>query len=112
MAFLTYGVMALVCMGFLGVGSCRMAQRHGDNVDAKALTENSCQRDEDCQLVMQDCCGCRQGGAQIAISRLRAKEYLEEQKERCSTTMCPQVISSDQSCSKQAACIEGECVLE
>jgi hypothetical protein len=71
-----------------------------------------CQADADCTLVTDGCCGCTEGGKQRAVPVKARDGYEKKRKAICRKTMCPQLMSEDQSCvSGHAVCKEGTCGL-
>lgn len=73
---------------------------------------HSCVKNDDCVVLTKGCCGCRNGGAVMAVSRMHAQAIENEQRQECAGKVCMQVISNDASCGKEAACENGVCVLK
>lgn len=69
-----------------------------------------CQNDSDCVLVDASCCGCNEGGSRVAslVSQVR------QQKRKCDSVACIQVISTDPSCEKgkRAVCFKSKCMIQ
>jgi hypothetical protein len=71
----------------------------------------ACQKDEDCALVTDGCCGCHEGGKQRAIPVKAREAYEKKRKALCKETACPALMSEDPTCEKRAVCKEGACTL-
>lgn len=82
------------------------------SADSK-IDENvsECTSDADCTTAKADCCGCRQGGKQQAVSLQKAREIEKQFAKQCEDTMCIQMVSNHESCKKTAHCDDGECNL-
>ncbi len=96
------------------MGSCSTS-RVGEldqSANTKIEVAQACMSDQDCAVIKDGCCGCTQGGKQQVVSAAQAKVMLEALNKQCGETMCIQVISSDASCLKRAACLDGSCVLQ
>lgn len=70
-----------------------------------------CQKDADCVLVPDGCCGCHEGGKQRAIPARARAAHERKRQETCRETLCPAVMSQHASCEAQAVCKEGTCAL-
>jgi hypothetical protein len=70
-----------------------------------------CAAAADCVVVPLDCCDCANGGKQTALPKARRAAYEAARAKRCKGTMCTQMLSTDSSCGKRAACESGHCVL-
>jgi hypothetical protein len=70
-----------------------------------------CHEDTDCVLVTDGCCGCNEGGKQRAIPKKARENYEKKRQGICKKTMCPQLMSEDQSCVGRAVCKEKTCAL-
>lgn len=70
-----------------------------------------CATDADCMKFPAGCCGCTAGGKAQAIARKNEDELILQMQQKCSQQMCPQVISTDHSCSSRVACVQGQCRL-
>jgi hypothetical protein len=81
------------------------------SVDARISDFSTCSTNEDCLTIKAECCGCKQGGKQKAINKSASQAMLASMEQACTGTICMQMISTDATCSKVAACVEGECVL-
>lgn len=78
----------------------------------KEANAGECKHDGDCLLVKAGCCGCNEGGKQIALNQEMAKKQTETINSTCGDTMCPQMISKDPSCQQSAKCnAENKCDL-
>ena len=70
-----------------------------------------CQTADDCGVVPVDCCDCAQGGKQEALSKKGIAAAQSARQARCKDMMCTMALSTDPSCTRKAACVEGKCVL-
>jgi len=71
----------------------------------------ACQKDADCVAVSADCCDCANGGRLRAVLK-REEEQLTAQKHKaCKDVMCTMMASTDPTCGKRPACLEGHCAL-
>jgi hypothetical protein len=70
-----------------------------------------CADDTDCILVTDGCCGCHEGGKQRALPRKAREAYEKKRQAICKKTMCPQLMSEDQSCLGHAVCKEKVCAV-
>lgn len=106
-------LLSLIMLSFcLGNSSC--GQKNGqaaEVVDGKEMVFSSCKEDNDCTQIKADCCGCNQGGAQVAVNKSEAKSLLSDLKNKCQDTMCAQVISDHESCSQEPRCLNHQCQL-
>ncbi|MDB4962883.1 MAG: hypothetical protein JWP01_2882 [Myxococcales bacterium] len=103
-----YGLLAAVTgVLALGCGSSKAPATTGAGPgSATPLTgelPDTCTASEDCELV-QACCGCNAGGKQIAIRKDAVAAFEGSREQRCSETMCAEMISTDPSCSAEAIC--------
>jgi hypothetical protein len=88
----------------------RAARRARKPADGKPAAE--CQKNEDCVLVTDGCCGCHEGGKQRAIPGRAKAAYEKKRKSICRDTACPALMSDDPSClAGEAVCKEGTCKL-
>jgi len=71
----------------------------------------SCEIDTDCVKFQADCCGCNQGGKAKTVNKKYEAQLKNQMDNLCKDIICPQVISTDASCSKQPKCINQECAL-
>lgn len=69
----------------------------------------TCSTDEDCTVVLVDCCDCNNGGAYTAINKAYVEAY--EAEHSCDDIACSAVISDDLSCFGvvQPRCLENKC---
>ncbi len=69
-----------------------------------------CNIDEDCIKVQEGCCGCSEGGSEIAINKQFKDEYLQEIYNNYDARLCTQVISQNETCfpDSQAKCVDNE----
>jgi hypothetical protein len=95
-----------------GVAACLVAGSPAQGKDKKAAPDPAeCQSDTDCVLVTDGCCGCNEGGKQRAIPRRARDKYEKKRQSICKKTMCPQLMSEDQTCVSRAVCKEKTCAL-
>lgn len=102
------GVVLGILITFLFVS----AESSCEKSTMQAATESSCKSNEDCVLVKQDCCDCRRGGKQEALSKTKALEKIQNLSTKCDGVMCAQVMSNDPSCKQTAVCDKNQCVLQ
>jgi hypothetical protein len=95
----------------VGVGACLVAGVPAQGKAKKAADSGECQADTDCVLVTDGCCGCNEGGKQRAIPKKARENYEKKRQSICRKTMCPQLMSEDQSCVGRAVCKEKTCAL-
>ncbi len=70
-----------------------------------------CKVAADCVIEPLDCCDCANGGKQHAIAKKQAAASKAARAERCKSTVCTMMLSTDPSCGQRAACVDGACVL-
>lgn len=70
-----------------------------------------CKAAADCVLVPLDCCDCANGGKQHAIAKKHAAADKASRAERCKTTACTMMLSTDPSCGQRPDCVDGACVM-
>jgi hypothetical protein len=105
----------LIVLGFLmaAAHSCDKAASIPPAPYAKETDETSdCANDKDCTAVNLHCCGCNQGGEQVAISMVAARAWKAKKAEECKETFCAQYISNHDSCKSVPKCIQGVCKLQ
>ncbi len=91
-------------------GSSKPATGGGSAVQTKAELD-SCTKDEDCVLV-EACCGCTAGGRKTAIRADALRDYEGSRAQRCSSDVCPAVMSTHPSCDAEATCGQnGRCTV-
>src|SRR5256885_481047 len=97
----------------VGVGACLLAGNPGGGKAQarKAANTAECHEDTDCVLVTDGCCGCSTGGKQRAIPKKARDNYEKKRQSICKKTMCPQLMSEDQTCVGHAVCKEKTCAL-
>lgn len=108
---LTFASMSLLSMLLMAAHSC---EKGGGNAAVQAKesnTNSSCKSDDDCTLIKADCCGCSQGGKQIAIPRAEISARQAKLMAECKGIFCAQVMSPDPSCKLKAQCVDGRCQL-
>ena len=96
---------------FVAVGVGLVAGVPAQGKPKKAAEMAECQEDTDCVLVTDGCCGCNEGGKQRAIPKKARDGYEKKRQGICKKTMCPQLMSEDQSCEGRAVCKEKTCAL-
>lgn len=101
--------LVLVLVG-LGAALLAGAPAHSRPKKAAAVSVE-CERDADCVLVTDGCCGCNEGGKQRALPAKARDAYEKKRQSICKGGMCPQLMSEDQSCLSRAVCKEKVCVL-
>jgi hypothetical protein len=72
-------------------------------LDPNAPLPASCKVSDDCALI-QACCGCNNGGKQLALRADAVASFEASRSQRCGDQMCPQMISTDPSCDAEATC--------
>jgi hypothetical protein len=85
--------------------ACHNGPPAGGGGSGSASTEprTDCAKSEDCALV-QACCGCNEGGRQIAIRADAVAAFDASRPQRCGHQLCAMHISNDPSCSAEAIC--------
>jgi len=99
------------CIALVFIVSCVQTAK----LPAVPLVKNAapaCSLDSDCVLVKSDCCGCNQGGKQMAIHKAIAQNFLDKLTQECGDAVCVQMISKDRSCRERASCDRGACALQ
>jgi hypothetical protein len=96
---------------FMAADSCENSDDRTD-ISGKEEGVYQCSSDADCIAVSEDCCDCRHGGKQKAMSLSAAKEWNKKLIAECLDIVCIQVISSDPSCQQKPKCIAGKCKLK
>ena len=76
-------------------------------VVAPRAADAECEKDADCTVEVDGCCDCANGGKQKAVSM---KHHKAAPSEPCDSA-CTMMISTDPSCGKLAACLDGACTL-
>ncbi len=106
-------LLPFICAVLMAAHSCERGKSLPRAVNEKADEAMLvCQVDDDCVAVKDNCCGCRQGGKQIAIAKKSEEAWEDQLSKRCGDIFCAQVISNDASCSQKAHCDQGRCVLK
>jgi hypothetical protein len=95
----------------VGVGIGLFAGLPAQGKPKKAVDTAECHEDADCVLVTDGCCSCNEGGKQRAIPKNARDAYEKKRQGMCKKTMCPQLMSEDQSCVGRAVCKEKTCAL-
>jgi hypothetical protein len=100
----------------VGLGVCLLAgvpaPAQGKGKGKKSAVDTAeCHEDTDCVAVTDGCCGCNEGGKQRAIPKRARDAYEKKRQNICKKTMCPQIMSEDQSCVGRAVCKEKACAL-
>ena len=105
-------ILSMFCFSSCSAAKSRINEQ-GTAMSFKQVFKNeqSCSKDNDCQLINATCCNCNAGGKQIGIARSFYSQKQKARKKECYQVMCPQVISNDASCKSTAAgCENGICV--
>jgi len=79
--------------------------------EAPLKAEAQCKGDADCVIVPDGCCSCANGGKQRAARKIEADALRAAQREACKDVMCTMMVSTDPTCGKRAACVEGACAM-
>ncbi|HXU81802.1 MAG TPA: hypothetical protein VN914_10425 [Polyangia bacterium] len=95
----------------VGLSACLLSGAPAQGKGKKAVDTAECHEDADCVLVTDGCCGCNEGGKQRAIPKKARDNYEKKRKSICKQTMCPQLMSEDQTCVGRAVCKEKTCAL-
>jgi hypothetical protein len=95
----------------VGVGACLLPGVSAQGKGKKAVDTAECHEDTECVLVTDGCCGCSEGGKQRAIPKKAREAYEKKRQGICKKSMCPQLMSEDQSCVARAVCKEKTCAL-
>jgi hypothetical protein len=103
-------LLTVLVLAGIGVGLLAGTPAHSRPKKAAAAVVE-CQQDTDCMLVTDGCCSCSEGGKQRALPRKARDAYEKKRQAICKSTMCPQIMSEDQSCLGRAICKEKVCVL-
>ena len=96
----------------VAAGACLAAGVPAQGKGKKPIDTAECHEDTDCVLVTDGCCGCNEGGKQRAIPKKARDGYEKKRQGICKKTMCPQLMSEDQSCVGRAVCKEKTCALQ
>jgi hypothetical protein len=79
-------------------------------VGTPEASDQQCSRDSECVLV-QDCCGCTQGGLQLAVHRDSVERLESSASSSCSEVQCAGGASAHRSCEATSArCLGGRCI--
>jgi hypothetical protein len=95
----------------VGLGACLLVGTPAQGKGKKAVDTAECHEDTDCVAVTDGCCGCNEGGKQRAIPKRARDAYEKKRQNICKKTMCPQIMSEDQTCVGRAVCKEKSCAL-
>lgn len=93
----------MIIIGFLAYTGLKNKERITYN---KYL---SCEVDEDCIKVQEDCCGCNYGGKAIAINKGYKTEWIDSLN--CKDIACIAMISNHWTCFAEPKCINNKCEL-
>ncbi|MCZ0932055.1 MAG: hypothetical protein OXJ52_02765 [Oligoflexia bacterium] len=71
----------------------------------------ACQADEDCVLVITNCCSCRAGARYIAIHKSQENSYKSKRDKQCSSFngLCSQDYTCGTYQAYQAQCLNSQC---
>lgn len=79
-------------------------------IGAAGAAERTCSRDSECVLV-DDCCGCSQGGQRLAVQSARVADLASAADDACAARRCAPAHPQHHSCRATAArCSGGLCV--
>lgn len=74
---------------------------------------DTCQIDQDCIAMIDECCACDQGGKKRAINRKYYSYWLDKQADGCYFTHCPSYESTDLTCTKlEPKCVNNRCQMK
>jgi hypothetical protein len=103
---------SLLMVLVVGVTACLISGAPAEGKAKKAAPDTAeCQQDTDCVLVTDGCCGCNEGGKQKVIPKRARDGYEKKRHAICKKSMCPQLMSEDQTCVGRAVCKEKTCSL-
>lgn len=107
-------LMMIASLFLMSANSCnKTADDKAAQVLGKEIgSELTCSVNSDCTSIKADCCGCNQGGKQIAINMSSFDDKNAQQQSTCQDQVCAQVISTDKTCLQKPACVHGKCELE
>lgn len=97
----------VVLLGLVLGAEARRARKPGP----APQSSGDCKTDDDCVLVIDECCSCEQGGKQHAIAKKQKDAYEKARHKRCADTQCIEMMSQDPSCTQHAICGAGICEL-
>lgn len=98
----------VVLIGLMLGAQAKRARKPGA---AAPATSGDCKTDDDCVLVIDECCSCEQGGKQRAMPKKQKDAYEKARRKRCADTQCIEMVSQDPSCTQHAICGAGICEL-
>jgi hypothetical protein len=95
----------------LGCGSSGMIESDRKRLAAPTPEQQACSRDSECILV-EDCCGCANGGTQQAVRNDVVEELESAGASECADRACtPGVQSAHRSCTaSESVCRGGRCI--
>lgn len=68
-----------------------------------------CKTDDECVIVQDGCCSCKNGGKNTAILKTEQQAWQAKLSSECEDVMCATVISNDKTCFTVAKCVDGKC---
>lgn len=71
-----------------------------------------CKTAADCEVAPVECCDCANGGKQQAVTHAAAAQLKKDRPKKCKDTMCTMMVSTDPTCGKRAACVDGQCTMK
>lgn len=75
--------------------------------------ERACKKDDDCTVAPFHCCGCERGGKLVGVARTQVPMIAQRRAALCRDYACPQMVSTDPTCSAtKAKCAGGLCVVD
>lgn len=69
----------------------------------------ACKGDNECIQVPGDCCGCENGGANVAIHQKSLMDVAAARAANCNDAVCTMQVSNHASCTSDAKCVNGTC---
>jgi hypothetical protein len=80
-----------------------------NNTCVTKLNVKLCEKDDECILVQDGCCGCSMGGKNTAINKIHKDWWDNKISSECREIVCIAVISNDPTCFSEPRCVDGEC---
>ena len=98
-------VFAVVLAFFTAVVSIASAEPSAQTSATGVL----CKTDDECVIVQDGCCSCKNGGKNTAILKTEQQAWQAKLSAECADIMCATVISNDKTCYTVAKCVDGKC---
>jgi len=73
--------------------------------------KSECAADADCVIVPDGCCDCANGGKEHAVAKRDEAKLRAAQRAACKDVMCTMMVSTDRTCGKRPACVDGACAM-